>query len=82
MKVMCIDDTHWFRPGLPCPEFGEVVTVCAAFTSPYNGEDVYAFVEYPLILGLKFRTFSQKYFAPLSDIDETELVNEKIEVHV
>ena len=73
---MCIDDKHW-HSDTKCPAFGETVTVEKAFSSPIDGRPVYAFVEYPPIKPHNFRCFSQKYFAPCSDLDETELVTEE-----
>jgi hypothetical protein len=76
MKVICIDDKHW-HSDTKCPAFGEIVTVEKAIPSPITGHPVYAFIEYPPEPPRLFRLFSQKYFAPLSDLDETTLVNEE-----
>jgi hypothetical protein len=81
MKVVCIDDTKWHKD-FSCPSFSEVCTVSESSVSRVSGELVYSFFEYPTPIGHGFRHFSQKYFAPVSDIDETELVNEKEEVYV
>jgi hypothetical protein len=78
MKVICIDDTHW-RIDTPCPKFGETVTVSNELKSPVSGEPCFEFVEYPRLPGHAFRIFSKKYFAPLSGLDETELVTEEFE---
>lgn len=78
MKVLCIDDNHWHGDS-KCPEFGDIVTVEKSFTSPSDGEPVYSFLEYPPVKPGTFRCFSQKYFAPLTGIDETTLVNEEFE---
>lgn len=78
MKVICIDDKHW-HSDTKCPEFGEIVTVEKAFASPDTGNPVYTFFEYPPANTSLFRCFSQKYFAPLSNLDETELVTEEFE---
>lgn len=75
-KVVCIDDKHWHNDS-KCPDFGEVVTIETSFTCPTDGDLVYTFIEYPPITTGRIRCFSQKYFAPLSDIDETELVTEE-----
>lgn len=77
MRVICIDDKHWHSDS-KCPAFGEIVTVEKSFTCP-QGEPVYSFVEYPNIRPHAFRCFSQKYFAPFSNLDETELVTEEFE---
>lgn len=74
MKVMCIEDRFW-KKDYPCPKVGEIVTVSKAYYSPYTDNEVYDFHEYPPPPGCAFRCFSQKYFAPLSEIDETKLVN-------
>jgi hypothetical protein len=73
-RVMCIDDAHWVVPGLPCPKFGEITTVSWEGVS-FSGIPAYSFLEYPTPPGYDFRYFSQKYFVELSDIDETELMN-------
>lgn len=75
MKVVCIDDKHWHND-TKCPAFGEITTIERSFASPLSGDPVYSFTEYPPEHPRKIRCFSQKYFAPLSDLDETELVNE------
>lgn len=80
MKVVCIDDTKWHKDS-KCPSFMEVCTVSGSGPSPHSGELVYSFYEYPPLTGCAFRNFSQKYFAPVSDIEETELVKEKEEVY-
>jgi len=74
MKVMCIDDTHWYKgpDAYSCPSFGEVVTVVNSIIHPFDGTPKYEFKEYPPRYGDRWRLFSQKYFAPLSDIDEKE----------
>ncbi|HEX6427967.1 MAG TPA: hypothetical protein VF008_09790 [Niastella sp.] len=64
-KVMCINDRHW-KNDVPCPKFGEITTVSNV------EDDLYEFMEYG-----EANWYSQKYFAPLSDIDETELVTEE-----
>lgn len=80
MKVICIDDTKWYKD-FGCPSFMEVCTVSGSYVSPHSGESVYSFFEYPPPVGHDFRHFSQKYFAPISDIDNTETVNKKEEVY-
>jgi hypothetical protein len=78
---MCINDKHWHND-TRCPAFGEIVTVEKSFKSPISGDPVYSFTEYPPVNPHKIRCFSQKYFAPLSDLDETTLVNEEWEEKV
>lgn len=80
-KVICIDDKHW-HSDTKCPAFGEIVTIESSFASPVSGDPVYTFIEYPPEPPRMFRCFSQKYFAPLSDLDETALVNEEWEEKV
>lgn len=75
MKVMCIDDTHW-RGTFGGPHCGEVVTVIGDRIN-MQGIPAYEFLEYPPPPGCLYRIFSKKYFSPLSDIDESELVKEK-----
>lgn len=77
-KVMCINDKHW-KNDMSCPIFGEVVTISNERKSPVSGEPCFEFEEYPCPPGHAFRIFSKKYFAPLSDLDETELVTEEFE---
>jgi hypothetical protein len=68
---MCIDDTKW-KNDVPCPKFGEVVTVSGESVQ-INGP-AYEFAEYG-----KRNWYSKRYFAPLSGLDETELVTEEFE---
>jgi hypothetical protein len=76
LKVICINDSKWHNASR-CPAFGEICTVENAIISPFSNTPVYTLVEYPPIPPSTRRLFSQDYFLPLSDIDETELVNEK-----
>lgn len=69
MKVMCIDDKHW-KKDVPCPKFGEIVTV--SNTSNQRNGPAFEFKEYGI-----GHWYTQKYFAPISDLDETELVTEE-----
>lgn len=80
MKVVCIDDTKWHKDSR-CPSFMEVCTVSGSCISPYSGKPAYSFLEYPPHVGHAFRYFSQEYFSPISEADETEFVNEKEEVY-
>lgn len=81
MKVVCIDDTKWHND-TRCPSFMEVCTVSESCISPYSGLPSYSFIEYPPSIGYRFRLFNQKYFAPISESDETELLSKKEEVYV
>lgn len=80
MKVICIDDSKWHNDSR-CPSFSEICTVEKSFLSPSNGSPVYSFFEYPTEPPSIYRCFAQQFFIPLSDIDETELVNEKEETY-
>ena len=77
MKVICIDDKGFYKDS-KCPVFGEICTVKKALTSPISGVPCYTFVEYPPE-NAAMRLFHQRRFAPLSDLDETTLVNESFE---
>ena len=73
MKVMCIDDNYVIVEGVE-PKFGEVVTVsgqCETF------KDCWIIAEYPLCIEGRPQSFYKYHFAPLSDIEETELVKER-----
>jgi hypothetical protein len=80
MKVMCIDDTKWHKDS-KCPAFGEICTVEKSFNCPGSGTPSYSFFEYPIEPPAQYRCFSQSRFVPLSEIDETELVNEREQVY-
>lgn len=80
MKVICIDDRKW-HSNSRCPVFGEVCTVEKSFISPVSETPVYSFYEYPTVPPHVLRCFAQKFFIPLSEIDETELVNVKEDVY-
>lgn len=74
MKVMCIDDSFMLKDGLE-PKVGEIVT---ARQSPEpEFKDCYDLFEYPIDIDGDEVCFNKKYFAPLSDIDETELIKER-----
>lgn len=70
MKVMCIDESEWGNAH-KCPSVGEIVTVAKDYID-YEGDPVYEFVEYG-----EYACWEQRFFAPLSDLDETELVTEE-----
>ena len=67
MKVICIDDNWPYKDGTE-PEFGEI---CTATQCNVYG-DCYNISEYPFNSKGKPQVFYKRYFAPLSDIDETE----------
>jgi len=76
MKVMCIND-KWENTATrePCGgmQYGEIATVvgeCTRFSRSY-----YEFSEYP------GEAYDKKNFIPLSEIDETELVNQRENVN-
>jgi hypothetical protein len=66
MKVMCIINEPW-EVGVG-PSFSEEVT---AYESPAH-ENFYKLIEYP-----HEYSYNKKYFIPLSDQDETELIRER-----
>ena len=71
MKVLCIDDRN--QPFEPFVKFGEYYTILKTDVRPVGRcyqlkEFVEEYVEYWWLCSR---------FAPLSEIDETELVNEK-----
>lgn len=76
MKVMCIDDSPFIvvqrgnGPIFPLV-YGSIYTVVQV--DMFNGE------EYYLLAEIYNSRYLSKRFVPLSDIDETKLVNEKIE---
>jgi hypothetical protein len=76
MKVICIDDV-WETIGVcgPAPVFGEIVTVFESISDETG--DWYKLEEYD-----PNEVFGQEGFAPLSDIDEIELVKERELVNV
>lgn len=74
MKVICIDD-NWenvkeYEETSGQPSFGEILTVSESFNE--HGGYWYVFKEYD-----KDDCFEQSGFAPLSNIDETELLKER-----
>lgn len=77
MKVICIDDSVLIvsREGIGIPPdklvYGAVYNVIGVVNS--NGKSYYHLEEFP------FCCFNVKRFSPLSDIDETELVNQRTE---
>lgn len=75
MRVMCIDD-NWNKGEVTppeCPKMMEIVTVYCNATSRL-GNKCYVLNEYS-----KRYMWEQENFVPLSEIDETELVNNKEE---
>jgi hypothetical protein len=74
MKMMCIDDNFITKDGFE-PKFGEIVT--ATQTREPEFYDCYDLLEYPLDSEGNEICFDKKHFAPLSDIDETELIKER-----
>lgn len=76
MKLFCIKDGPWLhakdnRPADgPSPQYGDIVTV--ASERNVAGHAVVVLVEFSNPFG-----YLKKWFVPLSDIDETEMVREK-----
>lgn len=77
MKVMCIDDS--VRPGAGqggLLKYGEIYTVIDQYPcwhGLYKGDIVYSILE----LNPDNYQFLASRFAPLSNIDETELIEER-----
>ncbi len=80
MQVICTTHENFSGKAIvddTTPAVGEIVTV--------NGErvirevDCYSFVEYSTVDEVCW--FDKRNYSPLSDIDETELVNDKEELH-
>jgi hypothetical protein len=79
MKVMCISEdfyNHFIESKPPIhPKIGEVLTVLG--DSPLDA-DFYIIEEYPSNgIFARNATWRKCNFAPISDIDETELVKER-----
>ncbi len=74
MKVICIDDVWEDCEGYHTTnteiKFGTILTVIEAFTD--DSGSWYCFAEYD-----KDECFEQSAFAPLSNIDETELMEQR-----
>lgn len=67
MKMLCIKDGEWKEPGLTeGPKYMEEVTKVDDWD-----EDFLILAEYPFP-----EVFHRKWFIPLSNIDETEMVRE------
>lgn len=70
MEVLCIHDGPWtLEDG---PKYMEKCTVLKI--KKYKNQNGYILQEYNVRI-----IYNSKFFIPISDIDETELVNEKIE---
>lgn len=70
---MCINE-DWRNPYYGCPSFGDIDEV--EYTDTSKGLHYYALARFPKVLHLA------SHFAPVSDIDETEMVREyKIPEH-
>ena len=73
MKVMCINDDFLEKDGNE-PKVGEIVTV-VGICQKYKGN--YFLLEYPRCKqGIRI-SFRPNRFAPISDIDEKELIKER-----
>jgi hypothetical protein len=74
MKVMCINEDWKTREnGDPC--FGDTCTVVDSFS--WGKKSIYRLKEFPHPGG-----YQSDAFVPLSDIDETEMVRNELEVQV
>lgn len=80
---MCISNENYHgltTENIPSPEIGDIVTVIGE--GIFCGVvDCYKLLEYTCPSPIYEWGFDKRNFAPLSDIDETELVNEKQEVY-
>ena len=75
MKVMCIDDRFIKKDGNE-PKVGEIVTVIEIIdNNPYKGN--YVLLEYPKSKNGNKLCFRPSRFAPISNIDEKELIKER-----
>ena len=76
-KVICINDSEFRKNSAPRPpqiQVGDTATVAKAYLDVFDNNDpVYEFAEYPN------QMFSQRYFAEISDLDGTTLVNKEFE---
>jgi len=72
MKVMCISENFLFFDGFE-PKVGEILTAhqCPVYEADFD------IIEYPFDSKGNPQSFRKNNFAPLSDIDEMELVNER-----
>jgi hypothetical protein len=74
MKVMCINDGGFSACSDNVPTVGEIVTVAAQCPVFSDNWDI---AEYLSDSKGRPQSFKKKCFAPLSEIDEMELVNER-----
>lgn len=72
MKVMCIDDSLNNPYAIIIP-FGEIVTASQSL----KHHDVYDIAEYPLGTDGRSMSYYKWRFAPLSNIDEMELLEQR-----
>jgi hypothetical protein len=73
MRVMCIDDR--FREGGNNPKVGEIVSASQCEIYPES----YRIHEYLIDFDGREQSFRKIFFAPLSDIDERELLEQRQE---
>ncbi len=82
MKVMCISSTDGgYPPSENDPAIGDICTViseCVGYDAMGNPEECYILAGY----GSENDCYYQRDFAPLSNIDERELVNELKQTHI
>lgn len=74
MKVMCIDEKEQVNPEMHVIPFGEIVTVDGY--SLINTDGWYI-KEYPVDKYGMRCSYDKRHFKPLSDKDETELIQQR-----
>jgi hypothetical protein len=80
MQVVCISEKNYHGhnyPQVPDPKVGERVTVIGE--ANFLGVDCYLLAEYTCPCPSADWLYDQRNFAPISDLDETELVTEEFE---
>lgn len=85
LKVVCVKELlprKGMPAGMKLPQVGSEYTVIGeGISKELPGVEVYEFAEYPPAGWLTFR-FIKKCFAPLSDIDEVEIMNQRYDAEV
>lgn len=76
MKVMCIDDRGHLNEDVIKAEIGSIYTVIDHET--LDGELFYQLAEIPYSLIGERAFYISTQFSPLSEIDETELVEQRL----
>jgi len=75
MKVICIDEKGQINPEMYVIPFGEIVTVAGNCNVYPDSWDI---KEYPVNKIGWPCSYDKKIFAPLSDIDELELIEQRL----